>query len=215
MDGAYPCAILWQATSDEEEWRQKQARAQAEYGPRKEKFDEAKEKVLRLKKEGEEKQEEASAFEGPQRRLTSDQRKAAKELEKAQGDGEAKRADAQDPGLSRQVRAAGRGAVRRARRRPGSAQRRARSRVRRQFQSRGLPSRATEGGRVADFETLGKRLQKAEKKHGGQSLQELEARMVETARKLRVKKEELQIVDTTCTETKAFSRRGTSTSASR
>ena len=87
-------AFLWQATSDEEEWRQKQARAQAEYGPRKEKFDEAKEKVLRLKKEGEEKQEEASAFEGPQRRLTSDQRKAAKELEKAQGDGEAKRADA-------------------------------------------------------------------------------------------------------------------------
>ena len=54
----------------------------------------------------------------------------------------------------------------------------------------------------ADFAKLNKQLEKAEKKHGGKSLEELRAMMLSTAKKVEQKKEELRFCAHTHSEVK-------------
>ena len=54
----------------------------------------------------------------------------------------------------------------------------------------------------ADFAKLNKQLEKAEKKHGGKSLEELRTMMLSTAKKVEQKKEELRICAHTHSEVK-------------
>ena len=82
------------ATSDEESSRQEQTRWQAEYAPRKAKFDAAKDRVLKVQGEAEAQRKVTEAFDTPIRSASLRRRKLDKELLAAQEGGAKKRKEA-------------------------------------------------------------------------------------------------------------------------
>ena len=82
------------ATADEEGYHQDHARYQAEYAPRKAKFDAAKDRVLKVQGEAEAQRKVTEAFDTPIRRKALERRKLDKELLAAQEGGAKKRKEA-------------------------------------------------------------------------------------------------------------------------
>jgi len=171
------------AAADEETYRQEQARWQAEYAPRKAKFDEAKERVLKVQADAEAQRKETDAFDTPIRRKLLERRRLEKELAAAQEGGAKKRKEAAEvaayiakfaPLVEQSIG----------------------PRV-------DDPEQRSVEQLKADYDKAKKKLERAEQKHGGKSLTELEATMVSTMRVLQVKKDELLICDRTYAEVKA------------
>ena len=82
------------ATADEEGYHQDHARYQAEYAPRKAKFDAAKDRVQKVMGEAEVQRKATEAFDAPMRRKGIERRKLDKELLAAQEGGAKKRKEA-------------------------------------------------------------------------------------------------------------------------
>jgi len=172
-----------QAATEEDRWRREQVRAQAEYQPRKAKFDAAKASVLKAQGATEAKREAMAAVETPIRQKSMQRRKLDKELLVAQEGGAKKRKEAAEVAAYIQKFA---------------------PMVEKSIGPRvDDPEQRSVEQLKADYEKAKKKLEKAEQRHGGKSLLELEALMVSTMKKLQARKEELTICDRTYAELKA------------
>jgi len=170
------------ATSDEESSRQEQTRWQAEYAPRKAKFDAAKDRVLKVQGEAEAQRKVTEAFDTPIRSASLRRRKLDKELLAAQEGGAKKRKEAAEVAAYIQKFA---------------------PLVEKSIGPRvDDPEQRSVEQLKADYDKAKRKLEKAEQRHGGKSLTELEATMVSMMRKLQARKDELLICDRTYAELK-------------
>lgn len=171
------------AAAAEVKYRQEQAHWQAEYAPRKAKFDEAKERVLKVQAEAEAQSKVRDTFDTPIRRKLLDRRRLEKELVAAQEGGAKKRKEAEE--VAKYI----------AKYAPQIEQ------------SIGPrvddPEQRSVEQLKADYDKARKKLERAEQRHGGKSLTELEAIMLSTMKKLQKNKDELLICDNTYAEVKS------------
>ena len=172
-----------QAAAEEEQWRQQQARAQADFQPRKAKFDAAKASYVRAQGATEAQREAGGAVDAPIRQKNLQKRKLEKELVQAAEGGAKKRKEVADITAYLLDMA---------------------PRIEEQIGPRvDDPQQRSVDQLKSDYARAVAKLQKAEQKHGGRSLLELEETMVRSMKKLQSRKEELTVCDKTHADLKS------------